>query len=318
MDCWSAHSDLSRIMTEEIPKQEPFLRLELGDVPYKQVEMNRLQSAIFPLVAKAEEKIRSIGTCFAISNQGLCLTARHVFDDLEISDQVDKNGNKIFTEEVAAIYANTDYKGEDLPEDQLFGGFLPINTAHFIDGIDVALLHLRLPTKMENGEPIPLSIQSISLSLPSVGDQILAFGYDKGNWMLVDEGIAELEHNFKATTGKVTQVFSGGRDKVLLPFPSFECSATFLSGMSGGPVISEKGSVIGVIASSFDFEEEGPAVGYVSLIAPAMAIELIEHLEGGATKPAYLWDFAVGGAIKVDCGNTTIVKSAGGISFKFG
>ena len=51
-----------RGMTDDSPQQEPLFTLEFGEAAYKQVELNRLQNSIFPVVAKSGNKIRSIGT----------------------------------------------------------------------------------------------------------------------------------------------------------------------------------------------------------------------------------------------------------------
>lgn len=62
----------------------------------------------------------------------------------------------------------------------------------------------------------------------------------------------------------------------MLPYPCFETSAAIKGGMSGGPVFSSAGQVIGVVGSSFELEESDESeVSYVSAIWPVVGIELL-------------------------------------------
>ena len=61
----------------------------------------------------------------------------------------------------------------------------------------------------------------------------------------------------------------------MLPYPCFEAAVTTKGGMSGGPVFSSDGYVIGVVGSSFELgESDGSEVSFVSAIWPAVGIEL--------------------------------------------
>lgn len=297
---------------------DPLFSIELGDLPIKQVGLTILQSSIFPVVAKSGNAIRSIGTCFAISNHGLCLTARHVIEEIELSDETDDNGNRTFVNEVGVIYINPDSKELGSAGGPLFGGFIPIRTVHLIDGTDVGLMHLNLPVHVGTDEFIPIPANRLSLALPSIADKVLALGYDQGIWSLKENCVNELHHNFKITQGEVTQIFPKMRDSAVMPFPCFECSATFLSGMSGGPVISHTGFVIGVITSSFEFDNDAQAVGYASLLAPAMHIKLLAKAEDGSEKPCFLWDFVDGGAVNVERADAIIRRTGDHLSILSG
>ena len=99
-----------------------------------------------------------------------------------MSNEIDDLGNPKLIDETAVIYINPEQENLELIGDQLFRGFIPINSVHLISDTDVALIHLNLPVHKETGEFIPIQISRLSLLLPELGDQILAFGYDKGIW----------------------------------------------------------------------------------------------------------------------------------------
>lgn len=305
-------------MIDNNSPSEPLFSIELNDLPIKQVGLTALQSSIFPVVVKSGDAIRSIGTCFAISNHGLCLTARHVIEDVDLSGEINDEGNATFTDEVGVIYLNPDCKDQSLIGDQLFGGFIPIRTVHLINGTDIGLMHLNLPVHVDTGEFIAIPANRLSLLVPSVADKVIAFGYDQGIWSQKDSGVNELKHNFKVTQGEVTQVFPIRRDSAMLPFPCFESTATFLSGMSGGPVLSQAGFVIGVITSSYNFNDDAAAVSYASLLAPAMHINLLAKTNDGSERPCFLLDFAEGGAIIVERGDALIERSDDKLSIRSG
>lgn len=283
------------------------VRIDFAGQRTKQIELGFLQSAIFPVVVKSGDKIRSVGTCFAISNHGLCLTARHVIEDIPLSEDFDELGNRLFASEVGILYMDPDYAGDDLKEGDIFGGFTPIRTAHLIDLTDIALIHVNFPTNIKTGEFPRIHVSKLCVQPPKTGEQVIGFGYDKGIWIETDSG-HDLDHNFTATGGKVIEVFEVRRDSVMLPFPCFQTSSTFLSGMSGGPVIGENGMVIGVITSSFNLGGEEQPLSYASLLSPALHLQLLAGTEDGSSEPAFLWDFAAGGAVHVDFGDVIVER----------
>src|SRR5690606_33609725 len=77
------------------------------------------QKSVMPVVAVKDDQIRPLGTCFAISNHGLVLTARHVIDDaIEIEARSDGWW-------VGVIYVSEPTPEDDIPD--LLGGIILAN-----------------------------------------------------------------------------------------------------------------------------------------------------------------------------------------------
>src|SRR6266496_2615994 len=98
--------------------------------------INILQTSIFPVVLIAENRMRSIGTCFAISNHGLCMTAKHVIDDVPSIPSDGDGPHAVVDGTLGILYIalpDDDAKAQGV---DLLGGFMPMTTAYTISGID--------------------------------------------------------------------------------------------------------------------------------------------------------------------------------------
>ena len=84
----------------------------------------------------------------------------------------------------------------------------------------------------------------------------------------------ELRSDGQANFGPVECVFDFFRDKVMLPCPCFEISATFGPGMSGGPVFNEQGEICGIVSSGI----AGTSSSYATTLWPSLSE--IYNLEG--------------------------------------
>lgn len=188
----------------------------------------------------------------------------------------------------------------------IFGGFVPLNFAYSVEGIDIAVLHLNLPRHVETNEPLPTISHRLKLDFPTPGERLIALGYEESEWER--DGLDEhsLSQRFTASTGFVAELWPHGRDRVVHPTPCFQTSAPFKSGMSGGPVIDARGFVVGVVSTSFDLSEGQEPISYAAPIAPAMGISLDGLDEAGKPTSFFLWDFANGGALSVDTNNVTV------------
>lgn len=256
-----------------------------------------VQMSIMPLIHRRGDELRGLGTCFAISNQGICLTARHVIDeafpDLQ-GDQISAKDGELF-----ALYIGQP-QGSD-PEAPLNGGLLQVDKIYFSPDLDIAALSLRMMSNTETGALIKMPACPLGVAPPVVGTSCLAVGYHKMVWA-TDEALVTVEQGFAATRGIVEELHIPRRDSSQLTFPCFRTSAHYPGGMSGAPVFSEDGNVRGVVCS--EFETDGHNEGYISyasLVGPALLLVL----EGndGPGQPAgqrFLADFARGGAIRAD------------------
>lgn len=150
-----------------------------------------------------------------------------------------------------------------------------------VTGTDVAILGLTACSALApDGE---YHQASISTRLPAIGEELKILGV-----RAAQPSFPKIGNMTAATaavlmcTGRVTQRYPRGRDRVMLPGPCIEIDCPSWGGMSGGPVFDERGWLIGVLSSSVSAEDdEGPS--FVSLVTPAIAVEF----EGGWPERAF-------------------------------
>lgn len=96
--------------------------------------INLLQTSVFPVVLAKDDRVRSVGTCFAISNHGLCMTAKHVIDDVP---SVGDARHRTVDGALGILYLSPDPPA-DGSADHL-GGFIPMSKAYTVDSVDIAV-----------------------------------------------------------------------------------------------------------------------------------------------------------------------------------
>ena len=210
------------------------------------------QMAVMPVVAMKGDYVRAVGTCFAISSQGLVLTARHVIED---ALEIDAKGEMADPDMgIGALYT------AETGEDNKLGGLLPARNLYFTDDFDIALMQLRLPIIRETGEPLYMPVLRLGTRIPRVGEQCAGIGYHAMDWQRAT-GIHthHVEQKYAASQGHVREVHVDRRDDRLMKFPCFRTDCKIVGGMSGGPVIEFRtGSAVGVICSSFAVPKRNP------------------------------------------------------------
>lgn len=137
---------------------------------------------------------------------------------------------------------------------------------------DIAVAQLRLPTDTRTGTLIQPWQLSLSFVPPRVGERVLAIGYPQWFGTFADSSTVEVTHTMGRSVGTVEEVWPTGRDRLLLPQPSFSVGAKYTGGMSGGPVINMEGHVCGVVSRGFDMVDESLSIAYASLLAPALSL----------------------------------------------
>ncbi|WP_345790369.1 S1 family peptidase [Ruegeria pomeroyi] len=113
-----------------------------------------------------------------------------------------------------------------------------------------------------NSDPIPdepLMLTPLRVALPLIGQRVWAFGF---RHQAISENVP-LVTPF-VSSGRVSGAFPYGRGE-RMPSPCIEVDMDTLGGMSGGPVVNDKGELIGIVSSSW---EGGPS--YVTLIWDAL------------------------------------------------
>ena len=253
------------------------------------------QMTVMPVVAMKGDYVRAVGTCFAISSQGLVLTARHVIED---ALKVDAGGEMADPDMgIGALYV------AETGDDNMLGGLLPARKLYFTNDFDIALMHLNLPIDRETGERLHMPALQLGTRIPRVGEQCVGIGYHAMDWQRAT-GIHthHVEQKYAATQGHVREVHLVRRDDFRMKFPCFQTDCKFAGGMSGGPVMEFRtGTAVGVICSSFAFLEEGSPISYVSLagISLLLTLEATDE-ESGVVKKKFLCDLVKGGAVATD------------------
>lgn len=289
-------------------QEKPIFEINFKGENSVSLPLNLLQTSVFPVVLISGDRMRSVGTCFAISNHGLCMTAKHVIDEVPFIGDPSSGRHRLVDGNLGILYISPAPVDDGVSD--LLGGFMPMTTANTISGVDIAVMHLNLPVDGETGESIPFPAQRLRLDFPVEGDRLMALGYEKGEWSFDDRGVHTLSHTFTASTGFSGPVHPTGRDKVLMTTPCFQTSAPFRSGMSGGPVIAADGMVVGVVSTGFELAEGETPISYATPLAPSMGISLqARTAEREEVAAHFLWDFAEGGAITVDQGNANVVRT---------
>lgn len=266
-----------------------------GDFPTVQSFPHPIQTSVMPVVAYRGRDFIPLGTCFAISNHGLALTARHVIEEFEA---IAASGDGPDPWWIGALYAAHPAPHHDVPD--LLGGILPAHKIHLNDSLDIAVIHLHLPIDTVTNETLRVPALKISPGLPKVGSRCFAVGYHSMEWKDCSNADAQVFQKFSASRGEIRQLHSPRRDAAVLNFPCFETSARFDGGMSGGPIMGKNGSVIGVVCSSYGSPEENGHISYGSLIGPALFVRAEAKLADGSEGQVFLYDFVSGGAVVTD------------------
>ncbi len=195
-----------------------------------------------------------LGTCFAISNEGLAVTARHVLDyAFGISDLREYPKLNLKSDEsLSAVYASQEV---DPSTGHLVGGPLPILNCWIHSGLDIALLQLNIPTDTLTNRRLRVPALALSPGIPKTGQHCYAFGYHAMKWTHKENLSYEVRQNYSASRGLIEEIHFPQRDAAVLSFPCFRTSARFDAGMSGGPIVSEAGQVCGVVCSALKTDE---------------------------------------------------------------
>lgn len=249
-----------------------------------------MQMSVMPLVAQLGEELRLLGTCFAISNHGLVLTASHVLDE----------GKKLLAEDrnwtLGALYIAEPGPSDDVPD--LLGGLIFANRIHTSDEFDIGLMHLDLPVRVETGSPLKMPALMMGPALPNVGETCFTLGYHEMKVFdsPTNDRKKTIQKSFSASKGEIEDIHFPRRDTENLKYPCFQTSMRHDPGMSGAPVISESGAVIGVVCSAI----KGQPIYYASLIGLSLFLQVDSQDDKGNAQKSFLYDFVSGGAVPVD------------------
>jgi len=250
-----------------------------------------LRDSVWPICAfYADGSAEGLGTGFVIDPWGSMLTATHVVEPLverysqggsdgawrlRVGSQLGTFPNpglvygRSGMPEPAPIQGATILERTSHPEDP--PAFLqPINSNRLEIGVDVSRIWPAFSTQGRQAVPLPLRLgRGIE-----IGSRVQIVGFSEKTPAFQDNGPAapvDYEERMFGTIGIVTALHpiqSGGHSR----WPTIEIEATCRSGMSGGPVFAEDGTVIGVVSRSVEPTSETP--GHVSAVWLARAVQM--------------------------------------------
>lgn len=252
---------------------------------------SNFQRGVMPLFVFDGDSFTPIGTCFCIEQTGLCLTARHVVETFfkRRAEGVSNN------EKIYAMYAVNGESGK------LNGGALLVNRIEINWNLDIAIINLNCFTDQDR---FPFVVATLDLRVPKIGEIVTGYGYSnmtsKG-YIKNNKIISNITQEISHSSGSVQEVFIPMRDRCFANFPCFQTSSRFDAGMSGGPVCSERGGVIGVVCSSIAPLDDGAEhTSCVSLVAPAALSHVSATFFNGVSGTCYLWDMVRAGYVMAD------------------
>lgn len=255
-----------------------------------QPHMNPMEEVAGRLVVFPEEKEAYVsGTCFRLATN-LYMTAAHVIRDFY--DQFSSEKNVIGAEAwVVHILQNGQYS------------IWKIDTAWISPLSDIAVFHTRelndIAVKTKNQPCVGLELEP-----PKVGERVVGFGFHSsiGRVNFSPDGTRNIEIDAygAASVGEVIEIHHEKRDSSRLCFPCFHVNARFDGGMSGGPILSDRGKVCGIICSNLPPDSpEDEHVSYAATLWPAMSILMNVNLKGEIQDTFYpLYQLASSGVIK--------------------
>ncbi|MFY0184895.1 S1 family peptidase [Stenotrophomonas sp. PUT21] len=240
----------------------------------------------------------------------LVLTARHVID--EVSEQF--HGCRIH-EIVSDMAFGVDFSIQHPRHGQMKWAVMGYG---YTPTIDVVALWVELRQPAELPADFAWELPTLSLAQAKVDQAVNALGYPHSTHRLDEQGHAKVGLNAHDSSGIIAAIHERSRDCVMLPYPCFEATVTTKGGMSGGPVFSGDGLVIGVVGSSFELgESDESEVSYVSAIWPAVGIEL-RHTAApvtAAATPYFLQELVDVGAIRA-ADRFTSVNAVGTVTLR--
>lgn len=146
-----------------------------------------------------------------------------------------------------------------------------VKTVTLSDASDLVILTLALRSlPPANNE---FRVAPITTSYPRIGDKLLVCGYRPavgGGDQPIPRSGAEVRVEVLVSKGRVVERYPSGRDRLLVPGPAVMLECPSWGGMSGGPVYTAEGRLVGLLTSSV----EGQDVSFVSLTWPKLRTEV--------------------------------------------
>nr|WP_057929913.1 serine protease [Burkholderia ambifaria] len=244
-------------------------------------------SAVVPLYRKTGDAgaTEVIGTGFFVAPSTL-VTARHVAESALASDAQGNPGLWAFQ-----FGTNGDYL-----ERAVVHAVLHPTT-------DIALCVLTHMTDDRTGVALFNPALRLSARDPVIDEYVYTYAYP--DTVFTEEGErGRLDLNPHFYDGHIVTHYPEGRDRVMLPFPSFETSIHIHGGASGGPVFDAGGAVVGINVSSL--QEPDTDCSFIAKVRDAFELPLPVVFVAGQVEQLTLRELASRGFAQLDTGSTPV------------
>ena len=214
----------------------------------------RNEQGIFPILVfqKSIQRFKCIGTTFFINGLGVFLTARHVFDDELIDD------NMIFV---------TQNLSNNRSVNRVVTNLCIHPTA------DIAVGLVGIARDLLTAKEVPYEIApNCRLSFKSLenGTQLMGFGYPRAN-EITNANLTTFEFRGRWADGIVEDFHPDGLSK--LKNKCYQTNMVIDSGCSGGPVFKD-GWVVGINSTSFDVSGDDTPVSFITPVEYSLGLQL--------------------------------------------
>ncbi|WP_126284740.1 S1 family peptidase [Burkholderia stagnalis] len=241
-------------------------------------------TAVVPLYRQTGEgrAMEVIGTGFFVAPSTI-MTARHVAESALAPDAEGNPG-------LWAVQFKADR--ECLPRAVVHAALHPTT--------DIALCVLTHMTHRQTGAALSNPALRLSARDPAIGEHVYTYAYP--DTVFTQEGAhARLDLNPHFYDGHIVTHYPDGRDRVMLPFPSFETSIHLHGGASGGPVFDAGGAVVGINVSSL--REPDTDCSFIAKVRDAFDLPLPVVFVAGQVEQLTLRELASRGFAQLDTGS---------------
>lgn len=206
----------------------------------------------------------------------ICITARHVIEDFWrhfMDRDIQKNNQE--GEFYLRFYHFIDK--ENIKTD-----FWDVRKIWECTWTDIALLYLKPRT--EGIFRNTIYKWNCTTVLPYKGQRLTGFGHAHPKVTLNKKAV-QVEPDSRTSVGIIQEIFNTGRDSVIMPYPSIQLDARFEGSMSGGPIVTDDGKVIGIITTSIDApDDHGNYTSYAAQLWPLLGLNLDDPFANGRKK----------------------------------
>jgi S1-C subfamily serine protease len=234
-------------MTHFIDKKTGISKLPLVVKSTLGEEANASDAIVAIFAGNPGRDVRFLGTGFFIWSGGLLITARHILDDV---------------------------RNDRMQLDCIWAVHVLRNKTFYIRNFrksyenkksDIAVVALDQPQHNVTREVLPNTSLCLFPEMPKVGDIVFTAAYPRTT--VLNSGKSTARIQLDRYDGRVAEVYPNGRDRSILPGPSFRTDMHVHAGASGGPVFNANGLVIGINTSSLSSDT---SVSFISSIISCM------------------------------------------------